>query len=567
MLNFHIDTDDEGHPILKTDIAGKALLSIPQLNKGTAFTREERHAFDLVGKLPLQTETLDEQVARAYEQFKSYNKLLNRNIFLNQILNTNQVLFYKLVSAHLEEMLPTIYTPIVGNAVESFNQKFMQPRGLYISYERLDYIDEILENRSNPDIKLIVVSDGEGVLGIGDQGVGAMMIPIAKLMVYTAIGKINPLNTLPIMLDAGTNNETLLKSPFYLGWRHKRISGKDYDAFVQMVVAAIKKHFPKVFLHWEDFGKRNADRNLQAYRKKICSFNDDIQGTGVVAVAAIIAALKRNKTPLKSQRIVIFGAGTAGMGIAYQIYKMLLREGIPEPQALKMFWVIDQTGLITEHLDAIHPNHKELTRSKADVADWTVNNVKCIDLLEVVAHVKPTILIGCSAQAGAFTEDVVKTMAKQVPHPVIFPLSNPNEKAEATPQDLITWTEGKALIATGSPFPPIQHNGKSITISQCNNFLAFPGIGLGVLAIQATRVSNNMLWAASLALSEYTQDQPHTLLPTIQEAIDASRSVAIAVATSALQDGHTPLPANVDIEALVDATQWSPEYIPYQRLR
>ncbi len=565
MLNITKKIDADGKAYLETDICGKALLTIPQLNKGTAFTMEERHAFHLLGKLPDQVERLSDQVARAYHQFLGYDEPINRNIFLNNIANTNQILFYKLISEHLEEMLPTIYTPIVGNAVEQFHKKFLQPRGIYISYGDLAYIDEILDNRSNALIELIVISDGEGVLGIGDQGVGAMMIPIAKLMVYTAIGKINPSHTLPIMLDAGTNNKKLLDSPFYLGWRHPRISGKQYDTFIDTVIDALKRKLPDVFLHWEDFGKINADRNLQTYREKICSFNDDIQGTGVVAVAAILAALRRSKQKMQDQRIVIFGAGAAGMGITDQIYKNLRRLGVNDTQAQRQFYLVGRNGLITEHTPDIHNIQQPYVRSAKEVAQWEVVDVNKIDLLEVVRHAKPTILIGCSAQAGSFNEAIIKEMAQHVEHPIIFPLSNPTERSEACPQDLIEWTNGRALVATGSPFTPVTYKNKTFTISQCNNFLAFPGLGLGILAVKATHVSDDMLWAASTALSDYIHDSKHTLLPSISQSIDASRLVAIKVAQAAVKAGLAKI-TNKPIEELVKKTCWEPHYLPYKLL-
>lgn len=566
MLNIAIKKDQKNNSYLETNVTGKALLAISQLNKGTAFTHQERLNFNLIGKLPAHIETLEEQVNRAYHQFSSYHEPINRNIFLNQILNTNQILFYKLVSEHLEEMLPTIYTPIVGNAVQQFHLKFLQPRGIYITYEDLPYIDDLLNNRSNPDIQLIVASDGEGVLGIGDQGIGAMMIPIAKLMVYSAIGKINPMTTLPIMLDLGTNNQKLLESPFYLGSRYERISGKKYDEFMDIVVNAIKKKFPHAFLHWEDFGRHNADRNLKKYRHKICSFNDDIQGTGVVAVAAILAAIRRTKVPFEDQRIVVFGAGTAGMGVTHQIYKTLRRLGLSQLEARRRFWLVDREGLITEHLPNIHHNHESYVRTQNELTNWNVQDKTHISLLETITHVKPTILIGASALPQAFSEAIIKEMASHVEHPIIFPLSNPTERIEATPKDLLEWTNGKALIATGSPFEPVDYNNETFIISQCNNFLAFPGLGLGVLAVKATRVSNNMLWAASEALSEYTRFQPHTLLPNIHQSIDASRQVAVAVAKAAIREKLTEVTDETLVDGLIDAIRWEPQYLPYKRI-
>ena len=392
MLDISFKIDDDGQEYLETSITGKALLSISQLNKGTAFTERERHQFGLIGKLPSRVETLEDQVARAYIQYHSFNEQINRNVHLNYLLNNNQVLFYRLVKNHIKEILPTIYTPIVGNAVTSFNKRFMQPRGLYISYEDRDRIEEILDNRTNHDVKLIVVSDGEGVLGIGDQGIGAMAIPVAKLMVYTAFAGINPSHTLPIMLDAGTNNQELLEDPLYLGWRHPRIEGEEYNKFIAKFIAAIKAKLPYLFLHWEDFGRTNAYRNLISYREQICSFNDDIQGTGVVATAAILAAAKRTNTPITEQRIVVFGAGTAGMGVTENILKALIRNGLDEDTARSRFWLVDRFGLITENSHDLSEAQKSWARKTSDIADWKVESGEYISLEKVVENVKPTIL-------------------------------------------------------------------------------------------------------------------------------------------------------------------------------
>lgn len=563
MLDINFKIDDDGQEYLETSITGKALLSISQLNKGTAFTERERHIFGLVGKLPSRVETLEDQVARAYIQYHAFNEQINRNVHLNYLLNNNQVLFYRLVKNHIKEILPTIYTPIVGNAVTSFNKKFMQPRGLYISYEDRDRIEEILDNRTNRDVKLIVVSDGEGVLGIGDQGVGAMAIPVAKLMVYTAFAGINPSHTLPIMLDAGTNNQELLEDPLYLGWRHPRIEGEEYSKFIAKFIAALKKKFPYIFLHWEDFGRNNAYRNLIAYREQICSFNDDIQGTGVVATAAILAAVKRTGLPITEQRIVIFGAGTAGMGVAETILKALIRSGLDEKTAHTHFWLVDRFGLITESNHDITEAQRPFARKSSDFSDWKVESGEYVSLEKVVEHVKPTILIGCSAQAGAFSEEIIRNMASHVDHPIIFPLSNPTEKAEATPADLLNWTKGKALIATGSPFEDVKYNDEIYPISQSNNYLAFPGIGLGVLACQASKLTDNMLWAASETLGTFTHN-PKLLLPSIDSAEAASLAIAIAVAESAFKENVAGINKPDCIETLVKQHIWTPQYLPYK---
>lgn len=565
MLDIKITKDAHGHEVLETPIHGKALLTIPQLNKGTAFTIEERHAFGLIGKLPSRVETLEEQIARAYQQYHAFDEQINRNVYLNYLLNNNHILFYRLVKAHIKEMLPTIYTPIVGNAVMAFNKKFMQPRGLYISYEDQDHIEEILANRTNPDVKLIVVSDGEGVLGIGDQGVGGMAIPIAKLMVYTAFAGINPLNTLPILLDAGTNNQELLNDPLYLGLRHPRITGKAYDAFIDKFVSAVKKTFPHVFLHWEDFGRTNAYQNLVSYRDKICSFNDDIQGTGVVATAAVLAAVKRTGENIKDQRIVIFGAGTAGMGVAEAIRKALVRSGLSEKEAHDCFWLVDRFGLIQKDSAELTAAQKDYAHRTDEIKTWDVKDQNHITLYETIKHVKPTILIGCSAQSGAFTKAVVEEMARHVERPIIFPLSNPNEKSEAIPRDLLNWTEGKALIATGSPFDDVDYQGETFPISQCNNYLAFPGIGLGLISCQSKVLNDAMLWKASQALGEFTTD-PKLLLPSIEQAEGGSIAIATAICETAFEEGLAQVEKPASCERLVKQHIWTPHYLPYQRV-
>jgi malate dehydrogenase (oxaloacetate-decarboxylating) len=571
MLNFKIIKDQRSNKErLETPLSGKPLLTTPQLNKGTAFTEQERHEFGLFGKLPSRIELLPEQAMRAYWQYKSYDSLIQKNIYLNNLHNTNEVLFYRLIQDHIEEMLPVIYTPIVGTAVIQFSHQFHHPRGLYISYPDREYIEEILENRSNPEIDLIVVSDGEGVLGIGDQGVGAMDIPIAKLMVYTIGAGINPLRTLPILLDVGTNNQQLLDDPIYLGWRHQRITGKEYDDFITMFVTAIKKYFPKVFLHWEDFGRKNARRNLDRFRNEACTFNDDIQGTGVVTLAALIAAVKAAQSQLSEQRIVIFGAGTAGIGIADQMCAAMVREGTPEEKARQSFWLLDRSGLLTENSLTSSPEQRRYAQPAAEVANWTLDKPNYISLADVVRNVHPTVLIGSSTLMNAFTEEIVKDMAKHTEHPIIFPLSNPTEKSEANPADLMLWTNGKALIATGSPFEPIIFKGNTVVIAQCNNALVYPGIGLGVIAVRAKRITDDMLWAAcekTAACSPIFQDPTAPLLPTFAEVQKLSREIAIAVANQAIKEGLAQVDiSSVTVEELIERIIWQPHYLPYHKV-
>jgi malate dehydrogenase (oxaloacetate-decarboxylating) len=563
MIHYRIVQNSTGQKVLELNLHGKSLLSIPQFNKGTAFTQQERESFGLLGKLPYCEENIEQQAKRALEQFDRFQDPLNKNSYLNELLNQNQTLFYYLLEKHLAAMLPIVYTPVVGLAVTSFHKRSLRPRGLYISYPDRDRIDEILGNRTNFEVRLIVVSDGEGVLGIGDQGADAMAIPVAKLIVYTAFAGLNPNYTLPIILDAGTNNQELLDDPLYLGWRHPRISGKEYDAFVETFVNACQRKFPNLFLHWEDFGRTNAYNNLSYYRNKLCSFNDDIQGTGIVALSAFLAAVRYKNEKITDQRIVVFGAGSAGIGVCDRIAKAIEFE-TSESFSQSCFWLVDRYGLITDTTPDITDAQRPYVKSRDSIKSWNVKNPEHITLEEVVKHLKPTMLIGTSAQAGAFTQTIIETMAKYTEHPILFILSNPNEKAEATPDNCLRWTDGKALIATGSPFAPIEYKGKTYTISQCNNYLAFPGLGLAVTAIHATHVSDEMLMAAALAISQHTHPEQNQLLPSLDEARATSLSVAIAVAKKAIEQGFSPIKNTDEVEHFIKQAQWTPHYLPYR---
>lgn len=544
MLLYELHQDPmTGEEWIETDLKGKALLVTYLLNKGTAFTSAERYALGLLGKLPSKIETLDEQIVRAYHQYKKYKSDLQKHIYLNNLHDKNEVLFYKLVSDHLVEMIPILYTPSVGQAVKAFSHEFRQPRGLFISYQDQDNMDLILENRTHPELAVIVVTDGERVLGIGDQGVGAMGIPIAKLMLYTICGGINPYHTLPIMLDVGTNNPKLLEDPLYLGWRHPRIQGKEYDQFIEKFVRAIQRHFPNTFLHWEDFGRDNARRILERYRDQLCTFNDDMQGTSIVAVSAVLTAMVRLQQKLAFQRIVIFGAGTAGVGIADRLVDSLKHQGVPEDAAIAQIWLIDRDGLLVRDMPNLMPFQLPYAREEKPG----------LSLAAVVKKIKPTILIGCSAVGGAFTEEIVREMALHTPRPVIFPLSNPTEQSEATPADLLKWTAGKALIATGSPFGD--------TCAQCNNAFSFPGVGLGLIASRAKCLTDNMLWVACETLSRAAPvgaDAP--LLPHLSEARSVAIKIAIAVVDKAREEGLARLDSDITSEEAVKKTLWEPYY-------
>lgn len=569
MLDFRLKRDPQtNESYVETSLCGKPLLTTPQLNKGTAFTQEERREFGLLGKLPNRVETLDEQVKRSYLQYSGYTTRLKQNIYLNNLHDKNQIVFYKLLSRHLAEMLPTIYTPIVGTAVKRFSHEYRQPRGLYIAHSDKNQIEEIINNRSNPDIDLIVVTDGEGVLGIGDQGIGGMDIPVAKLMVYSLCGGIDPTRTLPVFLDVGTNNQELLNDPMYLGCRHPRINNNEYDDFILTFVTEIHKQFPNAFLHWEDFGRGNARRLLDQYQDQLCTFNDDIQGTGAVTLAALIAACDAAGSQLQDQRIVVFGAGSAGTGISDQIIDALVRKGLDIKEAYKRFWLIDRQGLLIENDVELTDAQKPYARTLEEIADWTFNTNSQPSLTDTVRQVKPTILIGCSAQTGAFSQDLIETMAMHCERPIIFPLSNPDEKCEAQPADILTWTQGKALIATGTAFPDIEYQNRMVKIAQCNNALVFPGIGLGVLAVNAVRLTKEMILAAADTLSQFAPSKKDSflpLLPSLDNAQTVAKAIAVAVAECAIASGYAQRNQDKDLPQLIDDMFWEPRYLPFRK--
>lgn len=571
MLDFKVGRDEQtGELFIETPIYGKLLLTTPQLNKGTAFTHDERREFGLLGKLPDRVETLDEQVKRAYLQYTSYTTRLQQNIYLGNLHDKNQILFYKLLSRHLAEMLPTIYTPIVGTAVKQFSREFRQPRGLYITYSDQHQLDEIINNRSNPEIDLIVVTDGEGVLGIGDQGIGGMEIPVAKLMVYSLCGGIDPTRTLPIFLDVGTNNQELLDDPMYLGCRQQRIHGKEYDKFIHAFVNNITKHFPHTFLHWEDFGRGNARKILDQFQDELCTFNDDIQGTGAVTLAALLAACDITNLSLEKNRIVVFGAGSAGTGISEQIVDAMVGLGLSMEEAHDRFWLIDRQGLLVENDLGLTDAQRPFARKPKEVVGWSAHHKQFPSLTDTVRNVKPTILIGCSAQPGAFSQDIIETMSSHCERPIIFPLSNPDEKCEAQPADILSWSNGNALLATGTAFPAIEYHNRLVQVAQCNNALVFPGIGLGILAVRASRLSKSMVYAASQALTAFSPSKKDSflpLLPSLDDAQAVAKHIAVAVAKSAIDSGLAQCNQDKDLEKLIQDLFWEPRYLPFKRGR
>jgi malate dehydrogenase (oxaloacetate-decarboxylating) len=545
---------------------GMELLETPLLNKGTAFTDGERTALGLHGLLPPQVETLDQQVVRAYEAFRRKQDDLERHIYLRALQDTNEVLFYRLLLDHMEEMMPVVYTPVVALGCQEFSHIYRRPRGLFIPYPLRDSIRSLLHHRPNPEVDVIVVTDGERILGIGDQGAGGLGIPIGKLSLYTLIGGIRPERTLPIVLDVGTNNVERLRDPEYLGWRHERVTGTDYEEFIESFVLAVRQELPGTLLQWEDFGASHARPILEEYRDKLLTFNDDIQGTGAVALGAVLSALHVTKVPLSDQRIVIFGAGSAGVGVADTLRAALVQNGLEESEARRRFWLVNRGGLLHSDRHDLKAEQRVYAHPWPDVASWASGDPHRISIEEVVGHVHPTILIGLSTVAGAFHEALVRDMAGAVELPVIFPLSNPTVKSEATPQQLYAWTNGRAVIATGSPYAPLEVGGRSIPVAQCNNVYIFPALGLGTVASQARRVTDEMILAAARALADHSParaDPTAPLLPLVQDLREVAIDIAVAVGIEAQRTGHAPLTSPEELRARVKAMQWMPAYPVY----
>ena len=548
--------------------SGPSLLETPLLNKGSAFSLSEREQFNLTGLLPPRYESIDEQVARAYQQYSSFNGDLNKHIYLRAIHDNNETLFFKLVQSYLTEMMPIIYTPTVGDACEKFSDIYRSSRGLFICYEQRKNIDDILRNATKNKVKVIVVTDGERILGLGDQGIGGMGIPIGKLSLYTSCGGISPAYTLPIMLDVGTNNEKLLNDPMYMGARHKRIEQKQYDEFIDLFVQAVKRRWPQALLQFEDFAQHNATPLLTRYRNELCCFNDDIQGTACVTVGTLLAACRSKKEKLSEQNVVFVGAGSAGCGIAEQIIACMVSEGISEKQARSQIFMIDKLGLLMESMPRLRDFQQKLAQPECLLSTWSSTG-KYPSLLEVIQQLKPSILIGVSGQAGLFNEQVITTMKSTCDLPIILPLSNPIKQIEALPEQIITWTQGKVIVATGSPFSPVEYQGKSYEIAQCNNSYIFPGLGLAVVAANISRISDEMLMAASEILA---QESPLAntgegkLLPPLNSIVELSRKIAFSVAKVAFKQKFA---LEISDEMLLTQIQnnfWQPSYRQYKRI-
>jgi malate dehydrogenase (oxaloacetate-decarboxylating) len=542
---------------------GMDLLNRQGLNKGTAFTEEERSALGLHGLLPPYIETLDEQVTRAYGAYKRKDDDLERHIYLRALQDTNEVLFYRLLLDNIEEMTPIVYTPVVALACQLFSQIYRRPRGLFISYPLRDSISTLLRDRPNREVDVIVVTDGERILGIGDQGVGGLGIPIGKLSLYTLIGGIRPERTLPIVLDVGTNNAERLSDPEYLGWRHERVTGEAYFDFVDQFVQAVKQELPGTCLQWEDFATAHARPILQKYHDQMLTFNDDIQGTAAVALGAILGAVKVTGKSLKDQQVVMFGAGSAGIGVADGLREAMKGEGLSEQEAHSHFWVIDRQGLLHTGRKDLTPEQRVYAQPEDRVSGWPRNSGGHIGLAEVIKNINTTILIGLSTVGGAFTEAMVREMARKVERPIVFPLSNPTDKSEAKAEDLIRWTEGRALVATGSPFAPVSYGGRTIPIAQCNNVYIFPAMGLGVVASGAWRVTDAMMLAAARALagnSPALKDSSASLLPPLTDIRRVAAQIAVAVGLEAQKGGVAPKLSAEELQQRVMGMQWTPAY-------
>jgi len=571
--NSSANADADGHakqrPVIKTRLHGIELLSNSRLNKGTAFSEEERDTFCLHGLLPPHIGTLEDQRARRKRVLDSRPTAFGKYSNMRDLQDNDETLFYSMIEHFTEELLPIVYTPTVGEGCQRFSEIWRRPRGLFISYPNRDRIDQILSDSRFDDVRCIVVSDGERILGLGDQGAGGMGIPIGKMALYTALAGIPPEHCLPILLDAGTDNETLLNDPIYIGWQHHRIRGEEYDSFVEAFVSAVQRRWPHILLQWEDFAGTNAARLLERYRDRLCTFNDDIQGTAAVTTATLLAAVNATGIPLSQQRIVMFGSGSAGIGIVELLIAAMKLEGLTEEQARDRIYSFNRYGLLIEGARGIRPTQLSLVRKRSSVDGWKLSGAEDISLLDVVRNAKITVLAGVSAQSGAFTEEIVREMARHTQRPVIFPLSNPTSQSEATPADLLRWTEGRALVGTGSPFAPVEVDGRMVRISQINNSYIFPGLALGILVSRATRVTDAMIMSAAktlAGLSPTCQDKNAPLLPPVRDSRKIALDIAEAVARQAIAEGVAAIENSATLSQQLRAYVWQPVYVPYQRI-
>ena len=551
---------------ITTKLTGYNLLNHPGLNKGTAFSDHERDIFALHGLLPPHIGTLEEQVARRRQALDHYKIPFNRYSFMRDLQDADETLFYALIVGNIRETLPIVYTPTVGEGCQRFSEIWHKPRGVFLSYPNRDRLDQILSHPRYDNIQCIVVSDGERILGLGDQGAGGMGIPIGKLSLYTALGGIAPDRCLPILLDVGTDNQALLDNPLYIGWCHHRVRGAEYEDFVETFVSVVKKRWPHVLLQWEDFAGTNAEKLLNRYRDQLCTFNDDIQGTAAVATATLLAAGNATGIPLKDHRVAFVGFGSAGIGIARLLISMMQDQGLTERQAFARIYAMGSHGLLVDGRPGVRDEQKAFVRSAGDIQEWKVEGAREIGLLDVVRNAKPTVLIGVSGQPGTFTEEAIRAIAEYAERPVLFPLSNPTSRSEATPQQLLEWTGGRAIIGTGSPFAPVNFDGRTIHIDQTNNSYVFPGLALGVIASKARRVSDGMIKAATLALADLSPSRTNpdrSLLPALESIRSVSRTLAHAAARKAMEEGLSDLRES-DVEAAIEQNVWEPVYLPYE---
>ncbi len=567
MKQFERRVDDSGEPYMVTDLPGFMLTRLPLLNKSTAFTPEERQTFGLEGLLPPHVASLQEQMTRTYGNYQRATTNIDKHVYLRNLQDRNEVLFYAVLEEHLEEMMPIVYTPTVAEAVQRFSHLYRYARGLVISTENIDRVDEVLGNTPMPDVRLAVVTDSEGILGIGDQGYGGMGICIGKLSLYTAAAGIDPAVTLPIELDVGTNRADLLDDPLYLGVRHERLTGQEYDDFVGRFVTAFERRFPAALLQWEDFSKQKAFTVLERFRDELPSFNDDIQGTGAVTLAGLLAASRRSKRPLTDEVILVHGAGAGGVGVALQVTGGLIDQGLSLEEARRRVLVVDSRGLVVAGRKGLEPYKEQVAQAPEDVAAWWRDDGPP-SLLETVQGAGVTVLLGLSGQGGAFDEEVVRAVAHNSPTPVVFAMSNPTENSEATPEDVYRWTDGRAIVATGSPFPEVEWKGGRHPVGQANNAFIFPGLGLGAMLTRVRSVTPGMFRAAAQALADYT-DPARIAVGAVYPAISylrrASRHVAIAVVEHALAEGNAQLEHPGDVADFVTASMWEPRYVPIRR--
>jgi len=558
---YQIITDESGYSHIEVSLSDYVLITSSLLNKGVGFNEQERDDFSLHGLLPPYVASIEIQRQRAYRAFLSKQTALEKYINLRDLQDANETLFYNLVFTYLEEILPFIYTPTVGEGCQYFSHFYRRPRGVFISYPNRDRMEQIFSLPCFDHTEVIVVSDGERILGMGDLGAGGMGIPIGKLSLYTSCAGIHPNTTLPVLLDTGTDNPELLNDPLYVGWHHTRIRGKEYSNFVDQFVQVVKKRFPHVVLQWEDFAHHNARTLLERYRNELCTFNDDIQGTAAVVLGSLLSAIRVTGSSLKEQRIVIVGAGSAGCGIAHLLKQAMLLEGASELEARRRFFLLSSSGLLFEDMELL-PFQREFAQPRS-----IIKKSGQISLYEVVHHVHPTILIGACGKGGVFTQEIIREMAAHVKRPMIFPLSNPTQLSEAIPQDLMKWTEERAIMGTGSPFPEIMKEGKPYKVDQINNAYIFPGIGLGLIAVKAKRVTDSMLIAAATALGKCSPQSETNLLPPFSNIREVSFEIALAVAKEAVHLGLAEQMTPIEIEKRIKRKIWEPVYLPYRKVK